>query len=380
MSTYKKIGHLKDLLNEHQAFNEKSLRCLIDGKSQIRHGEVTFKVLRPADLDLDSEQRSYLDNFDFQRTIFDCEQINLRNSSRVNLIDCIVLGTLSISDKNGEKTEVYLDIVAVTKQLRIRGQGEHMTSVSLVSVQARELILDNFTTPEVGVMSSRFASTVMRCLMAESLMIIDSELGALSITECNFQKVKFPAGQVCLGDLNASRMVSWLRKWRFKPLKFLVGPKAIHQALDSASRSEAKRREIETLNFLLERTDVSHSKRNAAKLKYLRSLAESSSWLSRFFVIATGGLIKPSRIVLWTIVVIFGFAGIYWQEATSFRDDCSIRSYWDALYFSGLTFTTVGYGDISPVNWMRGLAVLEGLLGIALSGAFLVSLTRRYIE
>ncbi len=163
-------------------------------------------------------------------------------------------------------------------------------------------------------------------------------------------------------------------------MNFLGGPKAVLQSLDSASRSEAKRREIETIRFLFERTDISHSKRDAAKLKYLRSLAESSSWISRFFVIATGGFIKPSRIVLLATVVIFGFAGFYSQDATSFRDEGSIHSYWDALYFSALTFTTIGYGDISPVHWMRGLAVLEGLLGIALSGAFLVSLTRRYIE
>ena len=36
--------------------------------------------------------------------------------------------------------------------------------------------------------------------------------------------------------------------------------------------------------------------------------------------------------------------------------------------------------DIVPLYWVRGFAVLEGLLGIALAGAFLVSLTRRYIE
>lgn len=379
LSTYKKVGHIKDLLNSHQAFNEKILRRLIDGKAEIRHGDVTFKVLRPADLDLDSEHRSYSNNFDFQRTIFDCENISLRNSSRVNLIDCLVLGNLSIGDKYGEKTEVYLDTVAITRQLRITGRGEQMTSVSLVSVQARELVLYNFTTPEIGVMSSRFASTVVHCLMADSLMMTDSELGALSIAECDFQKVQFPAGQVCLGDLNASRLIAWLRKLRFKPLNFPVGPSA-YRALESASRAEAKRREVETLKFLLERTDISYSKGDAAQLKYLRSLAESSSWISRFFVVATGGFIKPFRIVFWATVVIFGFALIYWREPASFRDAYSICSYWDALYFSGLTFTTIGYGDILPVYWMRGLAVLEGLLGIALSGAFLVSLTRRYIE
>jgi len=154
----------------------------------------------------------------------------------------------------------------------------------------------------------------------------------------------------------------------------------INRAMDSASRSDAKRREIETLKFLFDKTEISHSKRDTAHLRYLLSLAESSSCLSRILVFATGGFFKPSRIVLWTAIVIFGFAKIYWHEASGFDTTHPICSYWDALYFSGLTFTTIGYGDILPLHWMRGFAVLEGLLGIALTGAFLVSLTRRYID
>lgn len=382
LSTFRKkqIGHLKDLLNDHQAFNEKSLRRLIDGKSEIQHGEAMFKVLRPADLKLDDERRSYLDRFVFRETIFDCERINLRNSSEVNLIDCIVIGTLSVGDKPEMETKVSLDTVAVTGELKVTGRGSSMASVALVSVQARTLDLYNFTTPDITVMDSRFASTEMRLLNNDSLKLTGSELGSLRIAECDFQDVTFPAGQVNLKDLNAPRLVAWFRRWRFKPLKFVVGPKAVNRALDSASRSEAKRREIDTLKFLLEKTDISHSKRDVAQLKYLRSLAESSSWLSRIFVIATGGFIKPWRIVAWSAVVIFGFAEVYSHEACSFGTSNPISSYFDALYFSGLTFTTIGYGDILPLHWMRGFAVLEGLFGIALAGAFLVSLTRRYIE
>ncbi len=383
MSTFRKkqVGHLKDLLNDHQAFNEKSLRRLIDGKSWIQHGEATFKVLRPADLKLDGEGRSYLNCFNFRETIFDCECINLRNSSEVNLIDCLIIGTLSVSDKPDKETKVYLDTVAITGGLRVAGRGNSMTSVGLVSVQARALDLYNFTTPDVTVMDSRFASTEMhRLLGCGSLKLTGSEFGSLSIAECNFEDVVFPTGQVSPRDLNAFSLVAWFSRWRFNPLKFIIGPKAIDRAMDFASRSDAKRREIETLKFLLEKTDISHSKRDTAQLKYLLSLAESSSCLSRILVFATGGFFKPSLIIFSTAIVIFGFAEIYWQEANSFYTANPICSYWDALYFSGLTFTTIGYGEILPLHWMRGFAVLEGLLGIALTGAFLVSLTRRYID
>ena len=52
----------------------------------------------------------------------------------------------------------------------------------------------------------------------------------------------------------------------------------------------------------------------------------------------------------------------------------------EALYFSCITFTTVGYGDLAPIGITRLFAASEGLLGVALAGSFLVALVKRYIE
>ncbi len=41
-------------------------------------------------------------------------------------------------------------------------------------------------------------------------------------------------------------------------------------------------------------------------------------------------------------------------------------NYLDTLYFSAVTFTTVGYGDISPTGILKLLASIEGFLGILL--------------
>jgi len=56
----------------------------------------------------------------------------------------------------------------------------------------------------------------------------------------------------------------------------------------------------------------------------------------------------------------------------------SISSAWDALYFSLVTITTLGYGDIQPIHLSRPLAVIEAiwglLFGIALLGRFVAAL------
>jgi hypothetical protein len=51
-----------------------------------------------------------------------------------------------------------------------------------------------------------------------------------------------------------------------------------------------------------------------------------------------------------------------------------------SLYFSTITFSTLGYGDVSPTGWARAIATAESFIG-ALSMAYLVSvLSRRAIR
>lgn len=50
----------------------------------------------------------------------------------------------------------------------------------------------------------------------------------------------------------------------------------------------------------------------------------------------------------------------------------------DCLHFSTVTFTTVGYGDITPLGVARLLAGSEAILGTALMALFIVSLARKY--
>jgi hypothetical protein len=45
--------------------------------------------------------------------------------------------------------------------------------------------------------------------------------------------------------------------------------------------------------------------------------------------------------------------------------------------FCGITFATVGYGDIVPAPHARVLALTEGFLGVFLMGFFVVVLSHR---
>jgi hypothetical protein len=83
-----------------------------------------------------------------------------------------------------------------------------------------------------------------------------------------------------------------------------------------------------------------------------------------------GPMLMPSLIVLYLLLLITGFALIYLPRMPAeFNVDPPRESaHWiESLYFSGVTLTTLGYGDITPrTSLVRFFALVEGASGFAL--------------
>lgn len=77
-------------------------------------------------------------------------------------------------------------------------------------------------------------------------------------------------------------------------------------------------------------------------------------------------------------VVPFLFAAVY--GAYGYLDLCieGARGPGDVLYFSYVTFTTVGFGDLRPMDFCRALAVAEALSGYILLGLFVAAAVGLY--
>jgi hypothetical protein len=89
---------------------------------------------------------------------------------------------------------------------------------------------------------------------------------------------------------------------------------------------------------------------------------------------------RPFRTLFTVAALIFFSAMLYTAGAVTQNGNTFVPSFWQALYFSVITFTTVGYGDITPVSVTRFIAALEALGGITLMPLFFVGLTRKYLR
>lgn len=90
---------------------------------------------------------------------------------------------------------------------------------------------------------------------------------------------------------------------------------------------------------------------------------------------------RPSRAIFSAIAVILGCSVLYYFSGNlADAGGRSVSGFGNALYFSGVTFTTLGYGDSIPLGWVRIIAVLESASGLIMAPLFLIALTRRYLR
>jgi len=79
---------------------------------------------------------------------------------------------------------------------------------------------------------------------------------------------------------------------------------------------------------------------------------------------------RPHYILGWASLAIILFALLFCTgNAVEDVSNDPLETTKDYLYFSIVTLTTLGYGDLHPVGWWRLLAAFEAIFG-ALSGVF----------
>jgi hypothetical protein len=88
-------------------------------------------------------------------------------------------------------------------------------------------------------------------------------------------------------------------------------------------------------------------------------------------------------VLVWVVLLVVAFALIYHPWINSFLvSPGSLRVHWlEALYYSGYTAATLGFGDLVPDHeLLRLLAPLEAFLGFAVLSASITYLSSVFRE
>jgi hypothetical protein len=110
--------------------------------------------------------------------------------------------------------------------------------------------------------------------------------------------------------------------------------------------------------------------------RFGRRLEQSMLFLRRYF----HRFANTAAIVLCALFVMFVHTVQVWVWAVTFHLTGALNGFEPSLYFSLVSFTTVGYGDITlGPEWrlLSGIAAANGLLSFGWSTAYMVELVRR---
>ncbi|OUS28627.1 potassium transporter Kef [Gammaproteobacteria bacterium 45_16_T64] len=115
----------------------------------------------------------------------------------------------------------------------------------------------------------------------------------------------------------------------------------------------------------------------------------TSRCISKLVDIFCGYGERPLRVIMFSVSLIVLFATLYFFAGLSFSGESlgfdSSIGFWEnvkvflgALYFSVVTFTTLGYGDVAPVGGLaRALAATEAFLGSFTLALFVVVFVKK---
>ena len=370
---------LNNILKDLNITDKKSLREYI---SQNYGKDSKLKVYKSSDLGVNSEDRIFDDIVEYQYAIIDVPRIDISNSLKISFQDCIFTGDVRLGNRENKDLSVLFNHVCINGYLSISGV-ECKKDVSLSSVIAKEIRVINSEVEKLSLWTSKTSSLKLQNSSIGEYISLSNELGFVQKYQTNIKKSSSSGDKINLSSQLKSDEKLEEDYNDFNALKY---PKeADYKKLSS---SEKKSSISETLEFIFKNNSSKLNRRQQSKIKYLQGLNNLDSGFQKLIYWMFGGLIRPSfiLIIMALVIVLFGviFAnlGLYNASCLEGGDSCSPRTlgFWEALYYSGISFTTIGYGDIYPVSSIRYMAILEGVLGVLLSSCLVVSLTRKYIE
>ena len=361
--------HLESL----KIHSERLLKSYLDSLTN-QPDKYGYRLLTEKDLELDNEDRYYKPIVEFKKTVFKCDILRLANTFKMQFQDCIFLCSLRIGQKEVNPIELISFDCCIANEVILGGISKAL-KINISDLNTRTLSLINSHFDDCHISGSNVDQMILYNAHFEKLTTYFNRFYRMSVNDCRLPEiVAFDYRQI----VNIPKMFRSKPPKRFSLIRFVS-----HSEVISAMEKEATLARESTISFILTKTNIGTDREALSKAKYIHTILTQPNAFFILFQRLLGGFIKPLRIVALSAVMLLLFTMDYMMPWSTFclADENYPRAlnFAEAAYYSGATFATIG-GDISPMGNARAVSVAEAIIGIVLSSAFLVSLTRKYVE
>jgi len=333
------------------------------------------------------------DLIEFTNLIIDVEQLTVFPKAGTVLKNCIFKGKICINgrDSNGSEDSstieidncIFLDELIITGFIKM-----HNENISIFHTNCAYVSLFNINASEIIIAGCSIFFFALHKINALKLEAENNYFKHFEIESVKFDKVVFDHRQLDINSIG-KRIIKNKGDFQFKTYSQLPVDINLFSFISYKTSADIKRSQgyntmLETIDFYKNSTSLSFDRNKYMKLMFFDVLLAQDEPFNKAFVWITGGFLEPYRFIIMAIVVLVLFSGVYMLPWLEFHiasgNLVGSLSFDQALYFSGITFETVGYGDISPLGGARVFAVVEGVLGISIMSSFLVALVKKYID
>ncbi|GEM_PF-2911883 len=278
---------------------------------------------------------------------------------RASLCECTVVST-SLSECKGAEVELSFSICNELSALYCDLRGLRAEGMSLLKGEFQWSNLERSHLEMCSLQDLR----LWHCRLGGA-SFSESSLANLSLRRCKFKDTRLSLRELqLLGPLS-----------RRNPSALLL--EEVEGEFEEAHHTYSALEENYRGMGELEERDLAFLRKNEAKRMMAKRNGRILEYLYQTFMRAYSSYgTSPVRIVASSVGVMFLCALYYWLSGG--LDYGPHRpSFTSALYFSAITFATIGYGDVVPLGSARVLAAIEGFWGFFSNSYFLVVLARR---
>jgi hypothetical protein len=220
---------------------------------------------------------------------------------------------------------------------------------------------------DVGFKTARFAGCNLSQVSFEHCYLRRAKFEGCDLVNSRFESCDFSQALVADSRIDFARFANCeigLQNIRFRADATPQAMVRVCRSLKLNAMSMGNFADAGELTYL-EKTDERFGlHRERAWARWAASLAQSWLW---------GYGEKP-----WRLALVMAFNIVLFGSLFHFLDPLPGKTWWEHVYFSGITYLTVGYGDLAPASPVaRFLSVVCAAAGIATFGLLIASVTKK---